>query len=205
MQNQSDTIKHVYSANLTAGGLLLPESRVLARLLLEGVGIEELCQKTLSLNLLQKRSPITTKRIVTLVKGRLSTMEAHLLQIVAEGSREEASLLLLAAIVQCHRIVGDFCLYIGRECVALYKSHVTDKDWDIYYDQCCALQPTMTSWSVKTAAKLRSVVFKILVECGLLQAHTLAIQPLFLPLSVQSYLSHPEHYYARTCLEALHE
>lgn len=195
----------VYSANITTGALLLSESRALALLLLDGADKRELTQRALADNLLQKRSPVTTRRMVTLIKSRFLYLAREDLEVVAHGDRTEASLLLLAAIVQAHRIVGDFCRYIGKECIGLYKTSITPADWDAYYEQCCAIQPSVAAWSGKTALKVRAVVFRILVECGLLQADTLAILPLYVPQCVLGYLAQPEHFYARTCLEAFNE
>lgn len=202
---QTSGTRLVYSANITTGALLLSESRALALLLLDGADKRELTQRALEDNLLQKRSPVTTKKMVTLIKSRFLYLTREDLEVVAHGDRAEASLLLLAAIVQAHKVVGDFCRYIGKECIGLYKTSVTSADWDAYYDQCCALQPSVASWSDKTAQKVRAVVFRILVECALLQADTLAILPLFVPQCVQAYLAKPEHAYARTCLEAFNE
>ena len=52
----------MFSANITGGGLLLQESRILAEQLLAGRRADELLSVSLAQNLLQKRSPATTKK-----------------------------------------------------------------------------------------------------------------------------------------------
>ena len=98
----------MFSANITGGGLLLQESRILAEQLLAGRRADELLSVSLAQNLLQKRSPATTKKMVGLIIPRLKTMDQRSLAVVVRGDKAEASLLLLAAIAGCHRLVGDF-------------------------------------------------------------------------------------------------
>ena len=52
----------MFSANITGGGLLLQESRILAEQLLAGRRADELLSVSLAQNLLQKRSPATTQK-----------------------------------------------------------------------------------------------------------------------------------------------
>lgn len=193
----------MFSATITSGGLLLQESRILAELLLAGSSPDELLAMTLERNLLQKRSPMTTRKMVRLIIPRLADMERGFLEIVARGDKQEASLLLLASMITCHRLIGDFLLYIGRECIAQYKTAVTSQDWKQFLVQCAQLQPNVESWSPATVKKLKNVVFRLLVESGILESKTYRILPLFLPESVQAYLSSPKRVYARICMEGL--
>ena len=151
----------MFSATITSGGLLLQESRILAELLLAGSSPDELLAMTLERNLLQKRSPMTTRKMVRLIIPRLADMERGFLEIVARGDKQEASLLLLASMITCHRLIGDFLLYIGRECIAQYKTAVTFQDWKQFLVQCAQLQPNVESWSPATVKKLKNVVFRL--------------------------------------------
>ena len=193
----------MYSANITGGGLLLQESRILAQKLLSGVPLAALMAITLSENLLQKRSPATTSKMAGLIISRLSLLDEKFLRLVAEGDKREASLLLLAAISEAHELVGDFLLYIGRECFAQYQKILTEKDWEKFFDQCAQKQPSLNTWSDSTVKKLRNVVFKILLECEVIDDKTNELHPLILPNTVRAYLEAPQKGYARRCLEGL--
>ena len=193
----------MYSANITGGGLLLQESRILARQLLEGIALHDLTKVALSENLLQKRSPATTVKMTGLIITRLCLFDEDSLRVVVEGDRREASLLLLAAIVEVHRLVGDFLIYIRKECLAKYQNTLTAKDWNKFFELCIQIQPEMVGWSESTVTKLRNVVFKILTECGILEEKSHKLLPLFLPLSVRAYLSAPGKDYARCCMEGV--
>lgn len=193
----------MFSANITGGGLLLQESRILAEQLLAGRRADELLSVSLAQNLLQKHSPATTKKMVGLIIPRLKTMDQRSLAVVVRGDKAEASLLLLAAIAGCHRLVGDFLVYISRECIARYKPAVTFHDWEDFFAQCVSLQPDMEKWSAATVQKLRNVIFRLLVESGVLEGKSYRILPLYLPDAVREYLASPQREYARTCMEGL--
>ena len=58
-----------YKAELTAGSLKVPESRVVADLLLRGVDASGWRQAMFKENVLQARSPQTAKRLRTLIRN----------------------------------------------------------------------------------------------------------------------------------------
>ena len=74
-----------YKADITAGALKLPESRVIADLLLRQVDAEGWKDAIVTKNVLQARSPATARRLTTLIRGRLETMGAELWKLVRDG------------------------------------------------------------------------------------------------------------------------
>src|SRR5262245_24711612 len=71
-----------YTAELTAGSLKVPESRIVARLLLDGVdqqGWKDAIEKE---NVLQARNTVTAKRLARLIRQRLETMDVDLWKLV---------------------------------------------------------------------------------------------------------------------------
>ena len=71
-----------YKADITAGALKVPESRVIADLLLRGVNDEGWAEAIVRENVLQARSPKTAKRLTLLIRGRLETMGPDLGAVV---------------------------------------------------------------------------------------------------------------------------
>ena len=63
-----------YKAVITAGALKLPESRLVADLLLRKVDADGWKDAIVTKNVLQARSPATARRLTKLVRGRLETM-----------------------------------------------------------------------------------------------------------------------------------
>lgn len=93
----------IYNAEVTAGSLLLKESRAIAQLLLQGADDKTWHQALVIDNVLQKTSPTSTKRMAKLIRKRLEPMPAELLTIVAEGSTEIAIQALLATAIKHSR------------------------------------------------------------------------------------------------------
>jgi hypothetical protein len=60
-----------YRADITAGSLKVPESRIITDLLLQGVNETGWKEALYAQNVLQTRNPKTTKRLVLLLRGRL--------------------------------------------------------------------------------------------------------------------------------------
>lgn len=75
-----------YKADITAGALKVPESRVIADLLLQEADDAAWKKALYDENVLQTRSPVTTKRLVLLIRGRLKGMERGLWKLVRDGT-----------------------------------------------------------------------------------------------------------------------
>ena len=65
-----------YSATLTAGSLKVPESRIVADLLLRGLSKKEWDEVLYSQNILQARNPATARRLALLIRGQTLPHEA---------------------------------------------------------------------------------------------------------------------------------
>ena len=61
----------IYNGEIVAGSLLIPESRKIARLLLNGADTKKWHQAVFIDNILQKRSPAAAKRQAKLIRNRL--------------------------------------------------------------------------------------------------------------------------------------
>src|SRR6516162_7992863 len=80
-----------YKGDLTAGALKVPESRVIADLLLlevDAAGWKDAIEER---NVLQARSPKTAKRLTLLIRGRLETMGKELWRLVRDGKGDVAT------------------------------------------------------------------------------------------------------------------
>ncbi|WP_295429726.1 BrxA family protein [uncultured Thiodictyon sp.] len=88
-----------YQANFTKGGLMVPESRRVAELLLAGVDAAGWKQAIEGDNLLRKRSPTTASTKALLIRARLRTMTEGLWRLVRDGDRPVATQALFAATI----------------------------------------------------------------------------------------------------------
>src|SRR5580700_4147346 len=89
-----------YKADITAGALKLPESRLIADLLLRQVDAEGWKDAILTKNVLQARNPATARRLTRLIRGRLKTMGPDLWKLVRDGEGTVATHAVSAATVK---------------------------------------------------------------------------------------------------------
>ena len=104
-----------YRADITAGALKVPESRIIADLLLRGLNETGWQEAIHGQNVLQTRSPKTAARLTLLLRGRLTLMEADLWTLVRDGSGTMATQACLAAAVKHRALLGDFLDLVVRE------------------------------------------------------------------------------------------
>jgi hypothetical protein len=191
-----------YRADITAGALKVPESRIIADLLLQGTDETGWKEALYEQNVLQTRNPKTTKRLVLLLRGRLELMEANLWKLVRDGSGTVATHACLAAAVKHSALLGDFLDLVVREQYKLFAETLSNKLWQDYIEDCRGRDPDMPQWNDSTIDRLRSSVFQILAQAGYIEnTRTLKLQTVYLASQVLDYLiEHSEHYVLR-CMQ----
>ena len=185
-----------YNAEIVAGALLPIESRLIAKLLLEGVSEEELYRLITIENVLQKRSPGTAIRKTELIRKRLDTVEKHLIEIIASDDRPAATQGLLIGAIKHNNLIGDFMARVVKEKWRAFGKKLRLADWEEFLRECEQIDPTVKNWQPTTREKLGQVVRKCLVEAGYLEnSRTQIITPTMLAPEIRQYLlDHNEHY-----------
>jgi hypothetical protein len=88
-----------YKANFTRGGLMVPESRIVADLLLADADADGWRQAIEVDNVLAKRSVSTAATKATLIRGRLKTLPPALWVVIRDGSTPAATHAVLAGVI----------------------------------------------------------------------------------------------------------
>ncbi len=191
-----------YRADITAGALKVPESRIIAALLLRDLNEAGWKEAIYGQNVLQTRSLKTAARLTLLLRGRLALMEAELWTLVRDGSGTVATQACLAAAVKHSTLLGDFLDLVVREQYTRYAKALSHTVWDDYLLDCRGRDPEMPQWSTATIDRLRSSVFQILAQAGYIaNTRTLTLQPVYIASPVLDYLTaHQEHYVLR-CIQ----
>ena len=191
-----------YRADITAGSLKVPESRIIARLLLDRVDEEQWRHAIQVENLLQARNAATATRLARLIRQRLNTMGSGLWKLVRDGNAPVASHAALAAAVKHSPLIGDFLDLVVREQFRMFAPKLSKAMWDDYLAGCRGRDPGMCDWSDLTCRRLRSSVFQTLAQAGFLEdTKSLKLQPVHIAPQVIRYLQiHREEYVLR-CLQ----
>ena len=181
---------------------MVPESRIVADLLLRGVDAAEWKRAIEVDNVLRKRSPTTASTKALLIRARLRTMTSGLWLLVRDGSKPVATHAVLAATVKYSPLLGDFLDLVVRDLYRRFEETLKPQHWDRYVEDCHTRDPRTPDWSTGTLTSLRTRVFGMLTEAGYLSdARTRALRPLAVSPTVVSYLSAHGEDYALRCMQ----
>lgn len=191
-----------YVANITAGALLVPESRKIADLMLQKVSVQEWKEAIEEQNILQKLSVSSSKRIAAYIRSRLELMKPELWQMVRDGDNVLSTQAIFAAAIKHCRILGDYLDLVVREQFNRLEDHLTVSLWDEFILSCKQRDQEMEDFPPSTAKKMRSVVHKILVEVGYLRkAHDWHLNKIEIVSEVTEYLKNNNEEYVLRCIQ----
>lgn len=195
-----------YNAEISAGSLMLWESRIIAGLLLEGADARK-WQRAISVdNVLQKKVPSTARRMARLIRNRLELMTPDLWELVVNGTSEVALQSLFAAAIKHSRMLGDFLFDVVKDHYRIFEKQLTMSDWNHFLAICEQRDPTVSTWSGTTRAKLGQVVFRILAEAKYIDStRSLQITPVTVVPEVLDYLLKYQESYVIKCMDIFHE
>ncbi|HZX49393.1 MAG TPA: DUF1819 family protein [Nitrospirota bacterium] len=159
-----------YIANITAGALLVSESRKIADLMIREVSVEEWKDAVENKNILQKLSVSSSKRVASFIRARLGLMTPELWIMVRDGDAVLATQATFAAAIKHCRILGDYLDIVVREQFRKMEDKLSPALWDEFIGLCKQRDPFMEDFPPSTAEKMRTVVHKILVEASYLHS-----------------------------------
>lgn len=195
-------MKVYYKANITAGALLIPESRKIAVLMLKKITVEEWKKAIEEENILQKLSVSSSKRVASFIKARLGMMDSDLWKMVLDGDGILTTQALFASAIKHCRILGDYLDIVVREQFRRIEDKLTPALWDEFIVSCKQRDPSMEDFPPSTAKKMRSVVHKILVEVGYLQsAHNWTLRKIEIVPEIIGYLKNNNESYVLKCIQ----
>ena len=196
-------MKTRYSGDIVAGSLLIPESRKIARLLLNKASENDWHRAISTENILQKRSPEASRRLARLIKKRLQTMTPELWEMVCDGSSEIATQAMLAATIKDSRLLGDFMQKTLHEKWKMFEKKLSLTDLNNYFDTCSQIDPSVLQWSENTRIKIRQIIIRILSEGGYLSStRSLELMPVIINPEVAGYLKYHKEEYVLKSLQA---
>ena len=180
----------LYNAEISAGSLMLPESRRIARLLLTHPTPAQWDEAVNQENLLQKK-PATAQRQARLIRNRLMKLDADGLQLVASGDGEISNQVLLAAAVRHSRLLSDFLRDVYGADLRRLERRLNHRQWDAFLIDCRNRDPAMGAWAATTRKKLFQVIVRILAEARYLDsARHMGLTPPMLHPIARTYLKH---------------
>lgn len=179
----------LYNAEISAGSLLVPESRRIAAFMLSEPNAEAWEAAIVRDNILQKK-PATAKRQANLIRKRLQTLDAQGLKLIADGDVELCSQLLMAAAMRHSQLMADFMRDVYATDLRQLERHLSHRQWDNFLADCAHRDEVVSTWASSTKLKLFEVIARILTEAKFLDStQHLQLTPPMLHPRLHTYLS----------------
>lgn len=191
-----------YSADITAGSLLLSETKAVTGLLLEGKTFKEIGKLVETQNILQKRSNASSTRIYSLIKHRLEMFDHELWSLIYYGDSDTSRIATLVACIKNSRILADFMLFVLREKYQLFETQITKLSWEKFVQDCKMKNPDMPEWTENTVKKIGDCVFRILSETRYIDSTKDGnLQKVYIPPEVKEFLKKHNETHVLKCVE----
>lgn len=191
--------RHLAGGVITREQWLLNEARIIARLRLDGMSAETAAEKVVSENLFQYPTERELKSISRACNMRIDSLGSErLVRLIAAGLPEAAAQANLYAMMCAYPLVRDFMVSeVGRHYSELDYAY-TRTDINAYFTRLAVDYDNISKLSEKTVAKLKQVLRRCLVECGMLaSARSEKLIPIFMDPDVREAIE------AKGDLEAL--
>lgn len=177
-----------YALSFTTGGLLTREAAVLAPLYIELRDWEKVRDAGVKENLLQARTRSTNVRIVRETVKRLSALSDNEIEILVDVTTTERGHLMWAAACRRYELIGDFAEEVLHERFLTLAGTLSYSDYDSFYRAKAMWHEELDNITDLSYKKLREVLFKMMVEAGVLTSAG-TIEPVLLSARVAACLT----------------
>ncbi len=157
-----------YALSFTSGALLMREALIAAPIYLrehDWATVRELIEQE---NLLQSRTRSSGFRLAREVTQRLSVLNDDELQLLIEATSTERGYLMWAAACRRYGLIGEFAEEVLRERFLLLATTLDHDDFDSFIQGKALWHEELADLKESTVRKLRSNVFRMLIQAGLL-------------------------------------
>lgn len=157
-----------YALSFTSGALLLREALVAVPIYLrerDWTKVRELIEQD---NLLQTRTRSSGLRVAREVVQRLSVLADAEIELLLDASPSERGHLMWAAACRRYALIGEFAEQVLRERFLLLAPTLDHDDFDGFIRGKALWHEEVADLKDSTLRKLRSNVFRMLQEAGLL-------------------------------------
>lgn len=158
-----------YNVGLTGESFLYNETKIMAKMILEGENVENLKKRNIKENLMQHKATGSLSRVNGPVFRRISVLDEKLLQEFIKPDLDTSKFILLYAIMKTDKLVFDFVNEVYKEKLILKKEYVYKYEFDKFYEEKILFSEKLKNASDSSKNKIKQVIFKILVDAGLLK------------------------------------
>lgn len=162
------TAKQRYALSFTSGSLLTSEALIAAPIYLSERDWATTRARIKDENLFQTRVARSNTRMLGALIPRLKVLTDAELLIVTEGTSTERGHLMWTAACRQYDLIGEFAEEVLRERFLTLANKVTYEEFDSFYRGKAIWHDELDEITDTSYKKVRQVVFKMMVEAGLL-------------------------------------
>lgn len=160
--------KKKYIFSFTGASTLIAETMVIAEEYYSLKDWKAVEKSLLDNNLLNKVKQATFIREFSEIKKRLTLLTQDQLQLMIQGSLDEAKAMILLSLVKAYSFLRDFIVEVIRNKYFLFDTVVSETDYIRFVNSKSLSHSELTSITDATAKKVKQVVFKLLEQVGLI-------------------------------------
>lgn len=168
-----------YSLGFTTGAALIQETVLVAKLFAEHREWGKVREIVLTKNSLQTRTLSSSKKLYGEVSRRLKRLNDDQLNLIENGSGSQVKALVWLGICRQYKLIRDFAIEVIIQQYEASRMQLTHDDYNSFFNNKAEWHENLDRSSRQTKAKARQVVFKMMIECGLLNDDR-EIQPFIL-------------------------
>lgn len=177
MSDASD-VSDRYALSFTSGALLVREAVVAVPLYLDLRDWKAVRDQLYAENLLQARTASSGFRLAREVVQRLAVLTDAELEMLQDASPSERGHLMWIAACRRYAFIGAFAEEVVRERFLLLTPTLGYSDFDSFVYGKALWHPELTEVKDSTLQKLRSTLFRMLTEAGVLVEGEIVYAPL---------------------------
>ncbi len=157
-----------YALSFTSGSLLMREAAIATPIYLRDRDWPEVRRRLEEGNLLQARTHASCHRLSREVVQRLTVLTDDELELLMDCTNSERGHLLWTAACRRYELIAEFAEEVLRDHFLLLTPTLTHADFDSFMRRKALWHEELAELKDSTTKKLRSNVFRMLIEAGLL-------------------------------------
>lgn len=159
--------KAKYTFSFTGASMLIAETMVIAEEYNRLKDWKATEKSLLDNNLLNKVKYTTFKREFSEIKKRLSLLTPNQLQLMIQGSLDDAKAIILLSLVKAYSFLRDFIVEVIRNKYLLFDTYFSEIDYNKFVNTKSLSHDELSAITEITAKKVKQVIFKLLQQVGL--------------------------------------
>jgi len=157
-----------YKLSFTGAGLSISGSIKLAEVYLQIKDWDAVKEKVKTENLLQARTQSSVQRTFQELAPRLQQLTAEQLELLVEGNHQEQKQILWFAVCSRYAYIREFAIEVVHEKYQSLDYELTEFNYDAFFNRKADWHDELDRLRETTKTKIRTVLFRMLREAGLI-------------------------------------